>query len=169
MSNDVLFAITFYVLAALVLVSGMGVVVLRNVVHAAVALIACFFFVAWLYLLLNADLLWVAQLLIYAGAIPVLIVFAIMFTRRSMSDTSNADSGNRVWAALVSAAIFGLLLAVLLPTNWFAGKWPGLAGTTRVIGLELVNRYAVPFELVSVLLLAALIGAVILARRDDES
>jgi NADH-quinone oxidoreductase subunit J len=169
MSNDLLFAITFYVLAALVLVSGMGVVVLRNVVHAAVALIACFFFVAWLYLLLNADLLWVAQLLIYAGAIPVLIVFAIMFTRRSMSDTSNADSGNRVWAALVSAAIFGLLLAVLLPTNWFAGKWPGLTGTTQVIGLELVNRYAVPFELVSVLLLVALIGAVILARRDDES
>jgi NADH-quinone oxidoreductase subunit J len=169
MSNDLLFAITFYVLAALVLVSGMGVVVLRNVVHAAVALIACFFFVAWLYLLLNADLLWVAQLLIYAGAIPVLIVFAIMFTRHSMSDTSNADSGNRVWAALVSAAIFGVLLAVLLPTNWFAGKWPGLAGTTQVIGLELVNRYAVPFELVSVLLLVALIGSVILARRDDES
>jgi NADH-quinone oxidoreductase subunit J len=169
MSNDLLFATTFYVLAALVLVSGMGVVVLRNVVHAAVALIACFFFVAWLYLLLNADLLWVAQLLIYAGAIPVLIVFAIMFTRRSMSDTSNADSGNRVWAALVSAAIFGLLLAVLLPTKWFAGKWPGLTGTTQVIGLELVNRYAVPFELVSVLLLVALIGAVILARRDDES
>ena len=169
MSNDLLFAITFYVLAALVLVSGMGVVVLRNVVHAAVALIACFFFVAWVYLVLNADLLWVAQLLIYAGAIPVLIVFAIMFTRRAMSDTSNADSGNRIWAALVSAAFFGLLLAVLLPTNWFAGKWPGLTGTTQVIGLELVNRYAVPFELVSVLLLAALIGAVILARRDDES
>jgi len=129
MSNDLLFAITFYVLAALVLVSGMGVVVLRNVVHAAVALIACFFFVAWVYLVLNADLLWVAQLLIYAGAIPVLIVFAIMFTRRSMSDTSNADSGNRIWAALVSAAFFGLLLAVLLPTNWFVGKWPGLTGT----------------------------------------
>jgi NADH:ubiquinone oxidoreductase subunit 6 (subunit J) len=169
MSNDLLFAITFYVLAALVLVSGMGVVVLRNVVHAAVALIACFFFVAWVYLVLNADLLWVAQLLIYAGAIPVLIVFAIMFTRRSMSDTSNADSGNRIWAALVSAAVFGLLLAVLLPTKWFVGKWPGLTGTTQVIGLELVNRYAVPFELVSVLLLAALIGAVILARRDDGS
>jgi NADH:ubiquinone oxidoreductase subunit 6 (subunit J) len=169
MSNDLLFAITFYVLAAAVLVSAMGVVVLRNVVHAAVALIACFFFVAWVYLVLNADLLWVAQLLIYAGAIPVLIVFAIMFTRRSMSDTSNADAGNRVWSALVSAAVFGLLLAVLLPTTWFAGTWPGLSGTTQTIGLELVNRYSVPFELVSVLLLAALIGAVILARRDDES
>jgi NADH:ubiquinone oxidoreductase subunit 6 (subunit J) len=169
MSNDLLFAITFYVLAASVLVSAMGVVVLRNVVHAAVSLIACFFFVAWVYLVLNADLLWVAQLLIYAGAIPVLIVFAIMFTRRSMSDTSNADSGNRIWSALVSAAVFGLLLAVLLPTNWFMGNWPGLKGTTQVIGLALVNRYAVPFELVSVLLLVALIGAVILARRDDES
>jgi NADH-quinone oxidoreductase subunit J len=168
-SNDLIFAILFYVLAAVVLVSAMGVVVLKNVVHAAVALIACFFFVSWVYLVLNADLLWVAQLLIYAGAIPVLIVFAIMFTRRSMSDTSNADSGNRIWSALVSAAVFGLLLAVLLPTNWFVGKWPELSGTTRVIGLELVNRYAVPFELVSVLLLGALIGAVILARLDNES
>ena len=90
MTNHVVFALIFYVLAALVLLSGMAVVLLRNVVHAAVALIACFFFVAWIYLLLNADLLWVAQLLIYAGAIPVLIVFAIMFTRRSMSDTSSA-------------------------------------------------------------------------------
>ena len=169
MTDHLLYAVMFYALAALVLLSGMAVVLLRNVVHAAVALIACFFFVAWVYLALNADLLWVAQLLIYAGAIPVLIVFAIMFTRRSMSDTSNADTGNRVWAALVSAAVFGLLLAVLLPTSWFAGKWPGLSGTTQTIGLELVNRYSVPFELVSVLLLAALIGAVILARRDDET
>src|ERR1700738_5337776 len=130
MTNPLVFALLFYLLAGLVLLSGMAVVLLRNVVHAAVALIACFFFVAWVYLVLNADLLWVAQLLIYAGAIPVLIVFAIMFTRRSMSDTSNADTGNRVWAALVSAAVFGLLLAVLLPTSWFAGKWPGLSGTT---------------------------------------
>src|SRR3982075_4542556 len=102
MTDHLLYALMFYALAALVLLSGMAVVLLRNVVHAAVALIACFFFVAWVYLVLNADLLWVAQLLIYAGAIPVLIVFAIMFTRRSMSDSSSADTGNRVWAALVS-------------------------------------------------------------------
>src|ERR1700694_6342779 len=123
MDNQLLFALTFYALGALVLVSGMAVVLLRNVVHAAVALIACFFFVAWIYLLLNADLLWVAQLLIYAGAIPVLLVFAIMLTRRSMSDTSNAESGTKLWAALVAAALFGLLLAVLLPANWFQGRW----------------------------------------------
>ncbi|HXA42478.1 MAG TPA: NADH-quinone oxidoreductase subunit J [Candidatus Solibacter sp.] len=170
MSNDLLFAITFYVLAALTLGAGLGVVILRNVVHAAVSLIACFFFVAWVYLVLSADLLWVAQLLIYAGAIPVLIVFAIMFTRRSMSDTSNADSGGiGLWAPLVGAAVFGLLLAVLLPATWFHGSWPNPPGTTALIGNELVSKYAVPFELVSVLLLAALIGAVILARREDES
>ena len=170
MSNELLFAITFYALAALVLGAGLGVVLLRNVVHAAIALIACFFFVAWVYLVLSADLLWVAQLLIYAGAIPVLIVFAIMFTRRSMSDTSNADSGGiGLWAPLVGAALFGLLLAVLLPTTWFHGTWPNPPGTTALIGNELVSKYAVPFELVSVLLLAALIGAVILARREDES
>src|ERR1700694_870152 len=169
MNNHLIFALTFYALAAMVLVSGMAVVFVRNVVHAAVALIACFFFVSWIYLLLNADLLWVAQLLIYAGAIPVLVVFAIMFTRRSMSDTSSAESGNTTWAALVAAAMFGLLLVVLLPANWYQGKWPGLVGTTQLIGQELVNRYAVPFEVVSVLLLTGLIGAVVLARREEES
>src|ERR1700682_4175807 len=105
----------------MVLVSGMAVVFVRNVVHAAVALIACFFFVSWIYLVLNADLLWVAQLLIYAGAIPVLIVFAIMFTRRSMSGTSSPETSYSVWGALVSVGIFGLLLAVFLPASWYHG------------------------------------------------
>jgi NADH:ubiquinone oxidoreductase subunit 6 (subunit J) len=169
MTNNIVFALIFYALAGLVLLTGMAVVLLRNVVHAAVALIACFFFVSWIYLILNADLLWVAQLLIYAGAIPVLIVFAIMFTRRSMSDTSSPETSYTIWGALVSAGVFGLLLAVLLPAGWYHGRWPGLVGTTATIGQELVNKYALPFELVSVLLLAALIGAVVLARRDDES
>jgi NADH:ubiquinone oxidoreductase subunit 6 (subunit J) len=169
MTNNIVFALIFYALAGLVLLTGMAVVLLRNVVHAAVALIACFFFVSWIYLILNADLLWVAQLLIYAGAIPVLIVFAIMFTRHSMSDTSSPETSYTIWGALVSAGVFGLLLAVLLPAGWYHGRWPGLVGTTATIGQELVNKYALPFELVSVLLLAALIGAVVLARRDDES
>src|ERR1700730_928503 len=134
MNNQLIFALTFYALAAMVLASGMAVVFVRTVVHAAVALIACFFFVSWIYLILNADLLWVAQLLIYAGAIPVLIVFAIMFTRRSMSDTSSPETSYTIWGALVSAGIFGLLLAVLLPANWYRGRWPGLAGTPQVIG-----------------------------------
>ncbi|MEA2681833.1 MAG: NADH-quinone oxidoreductase subunit [Chloroflexota bacterium] len=169
MSNALVFTLAFYVLAIATLVSGLLVVTLRNIVHAAIALIATFFFVAWLYLLLNADLLWVAQLLIYAGAIPVLIVFAVMLTRRSMSDTSNAESGNVLWAAVIAASVFGLLIAVMMPAAWHVGNYPsGLAGTTAVIGRELVNHYAVPFEVVSVLLLVGLIGAVVLARREGE-
>src|ERR1700694_461098 len=124
MDNQLLFALTFYALAAMVLVSGMAVVFVRNVVHAAVALIACFFFVSWIYLLLNADLLWVAQLLIYAGAIPVLIVFAIIPTRRPMPDTSSAEWGTTAWAALGAAAVFGLLLAVLLPRTGSMASGP---------------------------------------------
>ncbi|MGI8610004.1 MAG: NADH-quinone oxidoreductase subunit J family protein [Candidatus Dormibacteria bacterium] len=169
MSNPTVYAISFYVLAVLVLGSALAVVSVKNIVHAALALIATFFFVAWLYLLMNADLLWVAQLLIYAGAIPVLVVFAIMLTRRSMSDTSNSESGNRLWGALISAGIFLLLALVLLPANWYRGTYPqGEAGTVRIIGTELVNRYAVPFEVVSVLLLVGLIGAVVLARREGR-
>src|SRR5438309_7838125 len=118
MSNGLIFAIAFYVLAIATLLSALAVVTVRNIVRSAVALIATFFFVSWLYLMMNADLLWVAQLLIYAGAIPVLLVFAVMLTRRSMSDNSAPDTALRPWAALISAAIFGLLIAVLLPATW---------------------------------------------------
>ncbi|MFN2465053.1 MAG: NADH-quinone oxidoreductase subunit J [Candidatus Dormibacteria bacterium] len=169
MTNSLVFTLGFYVLAVGTLVAGLLTVTMRNIVHAAIALIATFFLVAWLYLMLNADLLWVAQLLIYAGAIPVLIVFAIMLTRRSMSDTSNAESENGGWAGLVAAAVFLVLIVVLMPAAWRVGNYPrDIAGTTATIGAELVNRYAVPFELVSVLLLVGLIGAVVLARREDR-
>jgi NADH:ubiquinone oxidoreductase subunit 6 (subunit J) len=166
--NAALYQIAFYVLAFSILASAVLVVALGNVVRAALALIMTFFLVGWLYLMLNADLLWVAQLLIYAGAIPVLIVFAIMLTRRSMSETSNADTPNRPWAALIALAVFVLLLLVLLPASWHLAAWPGLAGTTATLGNQLVNGYAVPFELISLLLLIGLIGAVVLARRDEE-
>jgi NADH-quinone oxidoreductase subunit J len=167
-SSNLIYAIAFYAMAILTLGSALAVVLMRNIVRSAVALIATFFFVAWLYLMMNADLLWVAQLLIYAGAVPVLIVFAIMFTRRSMSDTSAADTSGRHWAALLATAVFLLLLVVLLPAPWHLAEWPGLTGTTAEVGTELVNRYAVPFEVVSVLLLIGLVGAVVLARREDE-
>jgi NADH-quinone oxidoreductase subunit J len=168
-SHPALFAVAFYTLAAVTLGCGVAVVTLRNIVHSALALIATFFFVAWLYLMMQADLLWVAQLLIYAGAIPVLIVFAIMLTRRSMSDTSSADSRNQMIAALISTVVFGVLIVVLMPATWYHGNYPpGQAGTVAVIGAELVNRYAVPFEVVSLLLLVGLIGAVVLARRETD-
>ena len=168
MSNPTVYAIAFYVLAVLILGSGIAVVSVKNIVHAALALIATFFFVAWLYLLLSADLLWVAQLLIYAGAIPVLVVFAIMLTRRSMSDTSNPESASKLWGGLIAAGVFLLLILVLMPANWHTGKYPDVGGTVGILGVELVRRYAVPFELVSVLLLVGLIGAVVLARREGE-
>ncbi|MHB8509376.1 MAG: NADH-quinone oxidoreductase subunit J family protein [Candidatus Dormibacteria bacterium] len=168
--SGILYDLAFYVLAIGILGGGLAVVMQRNVVRAALALILTFFLVAWLYLMLAADLLWVAQLLIYAGAIPVLIVFAIMFTRRSMSDTSNADTGNRTWAALIASGMFALLIVVLLSTHWHRGIYYDLpGGTTAVIGEQLVRTYAVPFEVVSVLLLGALVGAVVLARREDDN
>lgn len=168
MTHPSLYTLAFYLVAISILLLAVMVVTLRNIVHAALALIATFFMVAWLYLLMNADLLWVAQLLIYAGAIPVLIVFAIMFTRRSMSESSNPDSSNSLWAALIGALVFGLMLLVLLPAHWRQTPWPRLDGTTAVIGAQLVRAYAVPFELVSVLLLVGLVGAVVLARREED-
>jgi len=167
MSNPVLYSLAFYVLALSLLGSALLVVTLRNIVHAALALIGTFFLVSWLYLMMNADLLWVAQLLIYAGAIPVLIVFAIMFTRRSMSDTSNVDSSTRRWAGIIAGAVFALLASILISTQWHLARWPDLSGTTQVLGRELTRTYAVPFEVVSVLLLTGLIGAVLLAHREE--
>ena len=169
MGNPAIFALAFYVVAIATLVSALMVVVLRSVVRAALALISTFFFVAWIYLLLGADLLWVAQLLIYAGAIPVLVIFAIMLTRRPQSEASNPESRLRPWAAVVGLGLFGLLSVVLLPANWRLADWPNLPGTTVLIGQELVRRYAVPFEVVSILLLAGLVGAVVLAHRQEDA
>lgn len=165
--------VAFYVIATGIVGAAIAVVTLRNIVHTAFALIACFFLVGALYLAIGADFLAAAQILIYAGAIPVLIIFAIMLTRGSMTREGNGFV--RLWpvAAVVSLALGAGLVGVLASDRdiWQTGVYPQNLldnGTTETLGRVLLNNYALPFEVASVLLLVALLGAIVLARPDEQ-
>lgn len=162
--------IIFLLCAALILGAALMVVTTRNMIHAALWLIATLFGVAVLYVLLNAGFLAVVQVVIYIGAIAILFIFAVMLTRREMRD--QGPQLNKGWwmAGLISLLSFGGLF--LLFTNWSGfGRTlveiPAGLDTLKELGLALVspNAFVVPFEVASVLLLAALIGAVYVSYR----
>ena len=154
--------------AVVILASALMVVTSRNLMRAALWLIVTLFGVAVLYILLNAGFLAVIQVVVYIGAIAILFVFAIMLTRREMRD--HGPQLNKCWwvAVLVSLLTFGGLL-------WLLVNWPGFSKTAvdipagldtlHELGTALVSpdAYVLPFEVASVLLLAALVGAVYVA------
>ena len=159
-----LVTIAFYLFAAITIGAGIVVVAARNIVHSAIALIASFFGVAALYVLLDAELLAAVQVLIYVGGITILLLFAIMLTSR-ISGRGLRILNAQVWpSALV---VLGLLALTLYATaRGLAGARPPVpTDAIAAFGTLLVTTYALPFEVVSVLLLAALVGAILLARR----
>lgn len=162
--------IVFLLIAAVTLASSILVVSSPRLVHAALWLVLSLAGVAAVFVLLNANFLAVVQVVIYIGAIAILVIFAVMLTRRVM-----ADSGpqlTRTWwlAALVSLILFGALLALFLQTPSLLSATPGTIGAPDTLLSDLgrslvdVDRYMIPFEIASVLLLAAMIGAIIIAR-----
>lgn len=163
----------FYVLATLVVGGALAVVTLRNLVHAAFALIGTLFAVGALYFAVGADFIAGAQILIYAGAIPVLLIFGLMLTRGSM--TPQANGFTRWWpvGALVGLAVAATAIGVFASSrnDWRLRDYPQNlldGGTTETLGRVLLGRYALPFEVASVLLLVALVGAATLARKDER-
>jgi len=159
--------VAFLILAVIGGLAGLLVVTSRNIVHAALYLVVALASVAGVYLLLAAPFVAFVQVIIYVGAIVVLILFGIMLTR--------APVGRRVLdntlRARVGAFVIGLGLFTML--TWFmADAWAGKRITghavtaTAALGTSLFRNYVLPFEAVSILLLAALIGAIVLARRD---
>ena len=164
--NDPLLALVFYALAAVTIVSSLAVVTMRNIVHAALALVLAFVGVAGIYILLSADFVAAVQVLIYAGAIAILLLFAIMLTRFPGSRRSNPANSQRGIALVMSSALLAVLVTVLLGTNWVAEAPAAATSSVEVIGRQLFTTYALPFEVASVLLLVAMVGAIILARED---
>ena len=160
-------AILFFVLAIACVGAGLLVVTLRNVIHSAVAMMACFGALAGLYVLLGAPIVAAAQVLIYIGAISVLILFAIMLTQAGDANLP-APFHRQVWFAALAA------LATFLLVGWAAisTDWGAVAEVIRIdlplLAETLFTEYALPFEIVGVLLLAAIIGAIFLARRPEE-
>ena len=158
--------VAFGILAVVMAAAALAVVTMKNIVHAALALVVVLAGVAAQYILLHAEFLGIVQILIYIGAVVVLFLFGIMLTRSPMRKSSEFDNDQRVLAGLVSVLIFGVLAYLL--ADEFGGDRLNLTEptSTSAIADSIFRTYVVAFEAVSLLLLAALIGAIVLARRD---
>jgi NADH-quinone oxidoreductase subunit J len=158
-------SLAFWVLAILTLVSAGGVMMVRNLLHAVLFLIVTFLGVAGFFVLLSAEFLAMAQIVIYVGAIAVLVLFAVLLTPRA-----GRDNGETRWAGpavLLSVALLAVMLFVIKDTHWSTVvESPEL--TVADLGRALLNRWVLPFEIASVLLTAALIGAIMLVRSPEE-
>jgi NADH-quinone oxidoreductase subunit J len=168
--------IAFGILAAAALLSAIRVVTTTNVVHAALYLVVVLASVGAQYVLLAAEFVAVVQILVYVGAIVVLFLFGIMLTRAKIGSETDLDNDQRGVAAVTALFLLGVLTYALV--DFFEDeKLPELAdgagraavaatrGTARV-GDSIFSTYLIPFEVASVMLLAALVGAIVLARRD---
>lgn len=160
--------IIFLIVAGATLLSGLLVVSSRNLIHAALWLVATLFGVAILYTLLNAGFIAVVQVVVYIGAIAILFIFAVMLTRKDMRDSGVQQNKNWWVGALVSLLTLGGLVSLLnqwTNLNHAAENLPAGFDAVGSLGeaLTSVNGYVLPFEVASALLLAAMVGAVYLA------
>ena len=156
--------VAFWVLTVVTLGAALMVVIVRNLFHAVLSLILTFVGVAGLYITLSADFVAIAQVLIYAGAISVLILFAMMLTPRAARDNAETflQGPALILAGLTAATIAGVAAA----TDWSEASRGPFTTTAAAIGDALLNRYVLPFEIASVLLLVAMVGAIVLVRED---
>jgi len=156
----------FYAIAALTVAGAAGVAFSRNVLWSAIGLLMALLGAGAIYVYLSADFLAVTQLLVYIGGVLVLILFAVMLTNRIGDvDVSNRSFGLRGGLALF-AAVTPLLVFVAALVPWRSRTPPALGPTTAAIGDEFLSTWLLPFEVASVVLLATLIGAVVMARKE---
>lgn len=160
--------IIYYVTAAFVLTSAMLVVNGKNLVHSAFALLATFFGVAVFYLMLGADFLAGAQVLIYVGGILILLLFGVMLTHRIYDMDLKTETFQVVPGAIVAALVFVSLVTIIYRTPWRKMNMDMEGPTTEHIGRLFLTDYILPFEAASVLLLVALIGAAMIVRRRTD-
>lgn len=159
--------ISFGIIAAMMIFSGVRMVTTDNVVHAAVYLVLVLAGAAAQFILLGAEFIAITQVLVYIGAIVVLFLFGIMLTKAPMSGGEKLSRDNWILGSLTSLVLLALLGYALID-GFGSDKLPAdLAPTdTRAVADSIFGTYLVPFEVISLLLLAALIGAIVIARRD---
>ncbi|ASS94779.1 NADH-quinone oxidoreductase subunit J [Peribacillus castrilensis] len=160
--------IAFIGLALVAIVGGVLLITLTKVVHMVIALVFTFLGIAGIYMLLSAEFVAIVQILIYSGAITIVMLFGIMLTKHQENDAP-AKGGWGNFSLL--AAIAGFAVAVYLGIyNLDIPVQPTALHeeNTKQIGIELFSKYVIPFEVMSVLLLVALVGAIVLAKKDDE-
>jgi NADH-quinone oxidoreductase subunit J len=164
-----LYDIAFYFLALIAVGSASIVVFSRNIIYSAFSLLFTFFGVAGLYVLLSADFLAVTQLLIYVGGILVLLLFGVMLTNKLVSVDMQTGTLQTLPASILFAMTAGCLCGVFVITDWnVLGGAPETATTAVTIGEMFLTTWLLPFEIASVVLLVALVGAAMTARRDAK-
>jgi NADH-quinone oxidoreductase subunit J len=156
----------FWVLAAVTLVAAGGVMVSRNLFHAVLFLILTFVGVAGFFVLLSADFIAMAQVIIYVGAIAVLVLFAVLLTPRAGRD--NAETRWALPGALLAVCLATIFIFVIHDTPWRTVEDVPVGLDARALGVALLTTWVVPFQIASVLLTAALVGAIMLTRSSEE-
>lgn len=183
---DIVYTLFFLIISLVLIVSAISVIFARSIVYSAVSLIVTFLSVAGIFILLNADFVGISQIIIYAVGITIVLLFAIMFTGKKTDE--------KLWIAIKPRTLFAMLIAFSLvttvafaitdefkktaeDTGFFNVKPPAIEtvdklkkeGTTLVIGKALLTKYVLPFEILSLLLLAAIFGASVLARKNRDN
>lgn len=159
--------VVFVICSLVTLGAALAVVTSRNLFHSALFLILSFVGVAGLYVLLEAPFLAAVQILVYVGAVAILIVFAVMLTRRLMARDLVQHNAQWGWSALGAVLLFVALALILLQVNWPVVEATVSEESISILGQDLMSTYLVPFEVASVLLLVALVGSIIIARERE--
>jgi NADH:ubiquinone oxidoreductase subunit 6 (subunit J) len=159
--------LAFYLIAIATVGCALGVVIFKNLIFSAISMVSCFTGITGIYILLHAELLAAAQVLIYVGAISILILFAIMLTRHRSGDIS-IFFHRQSWVAIPIVVLVFIVLAGVLATARYSSSLESLHSGTSEIADILFNQYAFPFEAVSLVLLVAMVGAVLLAAKEKK-
>jgi NADH-quinone oxidoreductase subunit J len=157
----------FFVLTIFTLGGGVGVVMTQNLYYAALFLTTAFAGMAGYFILLNAGFLAAVQVVVYIGAIAILILFAIMLSRGIMTKAEQQASEDWWLGGLIALLLFVVLAVIVVGVNWPISDAEPAADAITQMGISFLTSYLIPFEVVSVLLLVALVGGIILAREPD--
>ncbi len=168
MDNTLLTQVVFYFFAAMTVFGALVVVFARSLIYSAFGLLFTFFGVAVLYVFLDADFLAAAQLVIYVGGILVLLLFGVMLTHKLYDLKLKTETHQAFPSLLAALAILGTLLWVMMKTTWHNPGSQPQGPTTAEIGILFMKDYILPFEVASIFLLVALIGAAMIVRRGAE-
>lgn len=169
MTPETVQAVTFYFLATIAVISTGIVVYARNIVHSVVALFFTLISVAGFYALLGADFLAVTQVIVYVGGILALMLFGILLTSQTRLLLGLPSESRPLLTTIVGLIVFAIMVAAIVKTGWVHGGETGpLDPTVETLGEQLLGRYIFLFEFSSLTLLAALVGAAYLVRRDDR-
>lgn len=167
MIDDTGIVVAFWVLAATTIVCAIMVAAVRDLVHAVLFLALTFVGVAGIYIVLSADFVAVVQVLIYAGAVGVLMTFAIMLT--PAADRRNSETPFQAPAAVLAGLVLAVVTFVAYDTEWRLADRGAFSVTAASLGEAFLKPYVVPFEVASVLLMTAMIGAIVLTGEDADA